>query len=715
MPDRNAVYFISAKWVGRPFVGLGRFLAVDGDEAAALIAIPEKLEKPDKAKPAALRGPVKVSLTEFLLQIEQGHVTPAQYTLSRLVADGLSEAESREFEKNKVIIYSMDLDDSILFSASSMADLLRKASEMHKVSDRKIRRLLYAYYVGGQTDLALIPQFNKRGGPGQEQEEGTAKRGRRGTSKLLEGRNIPLPEVRKKLRAGVEKHYLPGKNTFYQALAETLKEHFHREGADLKAKNLDDILLPKECLPTKWQFLYMIRIVEKEKGKRIAIPGRMRQPDEPVEKRGRATDGVLGPGHRFEIDATKLQVQLVSRWSRTELVGNAALYIVVDVWSSAIVGYYFSLENASWRVAASALANTFSGKKQVFERLGLDYEEKDWPCHHLPSILMGDRAELLADNSIGVPKAGIKVEIAAPMCPEMKATVESKFAEIKRAHYSLPGSYAKDRKRREKDGKDDAVLTIDEAERILIQAIVAINKQPVSPERIPPEFFENGVADISRIGLYAWGLKSKPGLTRTMSEDDYKYYLLSPGTASTDQEGIKFKSHVFRPTCSMLAIISMKTNKVQVRYNEHNAQMIYFFNPSSGAWEQAFNMNQNIMRRALAFYEWDLFRKNYETLEDAVKMQNAHELMRNRQDNNAVIRKAKNEKKEQAAVAKTSKSRRAIRIQKTEEKNALRSEATHQLLPISAPEAMTPKEIEKKPVVATKSVTASIADLWEEE
>lgn len=709
MLERNSILLIGSKWAGRPFAGLCRFLATDGGEAAALIAIPDKLVS------STIRGPVKVSLMELIIQIEQGHVAPAQYIAPRRTLNGLSEAESKDLKMKSEIIYSLDLDDAILFSASSMASLLRKAHEMHKVPERTIRRLLYSYYVGGQTELALIPHLNKRGGPGKAQRLGTLKRGRHATTGPLKGMQIALPEVREKLKDGVEKHYLPGKNTFYLAFVETLLDHFLREGADRSAKNLEDILLPKELRPTKWQFLNMIRIVEKEKGKRIAIPGRMRQADEPVERRGRATDGVPGPGYRFEIDATKLQVQLVSRWSRTTLVGNAALYIVVDVWSSAIVGYYFTLENASWRVAASALANTFSRKRQVFERLELDYEEEDWPCHQLPSILMADRAELLAENSIGVPKIGIKVEIAAPMCPEMKGTVESKFSEIKKAHYSLPGAYAKDRKRREKDGKDDAVLTIDEAEKILIHAIIAINKQPVSPERIPPELFENGVEDISRIGLYAWGLKSKPGLSRTMSEDEYKYHLLSPGTGSADQEGIKFKSNVFRPTCSMLDILSMKASKVEIRYNEHNAQVIHFLNPSSGAWEQAFNMNQHIMRRPLAFYEWDLFRKNFETLEDAMRMQNAHEVVRNRKGINAIIRKAKSEKKEQSTVSKPSKSRRAIKENKSEEKNSLRSEATHQLLPVSAPTPMKPIEIGAKPQLAAKSVAALTAELWEDE
>ncbi|QWV97284.1 transposase family protein [Geomonas nitrogeniifigens] len=713
MLSRNAVFRISKDWIGRPFQGLCRFLATDG-RAAAIIAIPEKETS------AAIQGPVTVSLNELLLQMEKGHVTPVQHSLGHQTEDELSAAAREAFEKRKTIFNCLELDDNILFDAASMAKLLRTASATHNVPERTIRRMLYAYYVGGQTEQALIPHYNRRGAPGKPQKLGTRKRGRRAVKDVYKGNEVPLPEVLEKLKEGAEKHYRSGAKKFISAYVATLHEHFRREGADPDGKNLNGILLPKKLLPTEWQFKGVIRALEKEKGKRRIIPGRRRQQQEPEERRGRATDGVRGPGHRFEIDATKMQVQLVSRWSRTDLVGTATLYIVVDVWSSAIVGYYITHENASWRIAASALANTFAPKGEVFKRLGLAYEVADWPSQELCSMLTGDRAELLADNSIGVSRIGIKIEIAAPMCPEMKGTVESKFNEIKSAQHTLPGAYAKDRKRREKDGKDDAVLNIDEAEMILVKAIMAINKQPVSPDRIPPEVLEMGWEDISRMGLYKWGIKNKPGLTRTLSEEEYKYYLLSPGMASVDMCGINFRTHVFRPPFSMLEILSTGTKKVEVRYNEHNAQMVYFRNPCTGMWEEAFNTNENIMRRPVAFYEWDLFRKTCESLEHARKLQNAYEGLKDSRHTKAIVRQAKAEKKEEAGGKKPRKSRRAIRDNKAEEKRALRSDATHQLLPETSHAPLS--EVEPAPIVvelvptgAPKSTVAVIAELWEDD
>jgi transposase InsO family protein len=68
------------------------------------------------------------------------------------------------------------------------------------------------------------------------------------------------------------------------------------------------------------------------------------------------------------------QVQLVSRLTKGKLVGRPTVYLIVDIFSNAIVGYAVTLENPCWATAALALYNCFSDKAAVFERLGLPYE-----------------------------------------------------------------------------------------------------------------------------------------------------------------------------------------------------------------------------------------------------------------------------------------------------------------------------------------------------
>lgn len=712
MLDRNSVFLISSEWKKAPFTGLCRFLATDGIDMAALIAIRDDATK-SAAKRRTIKGPVTVMLSEFLHHIELGHITSAQYAPLNLTIDGVSEARKKGLQRNRELIASLNLNDEMLFEQAVLTKKLKDAEKIISISARNIRRILYNYYVGGQTELALVPGFEKRGGPGRRQKKGTARRGRKPVSPYLKS-DVALPDIREKLHDGVVKHYLPGKKKFRAAYVDMLKESFSHKHADTSNEKLETILISEKKRPTIEQFRYMIREVEKEKGKRLAIPGRMRPLPEKRESLGLAIHGVQGPGHRFEIDATKLQIQLVSRYGRTELVGTPSLYIVIDVWSSAIVGYSLSLENFSWTMAASALANAFSDKQKVFDKLGIDYTHEDWPCKHLPSKLMADRAELISDKSGGIPNIGIHVEIAAAMCPEMKGTVESKFNEIKHQRtYRIPGAFPKDRKRREKDGKNDAALNIDELENILVKTILAINRQPLPPGRIPPEYIEDGGIDISRIGLYAWGIKNRVGFTRTMNDEEIKYHLMTPGTGSVTSSGIRFEKQNFRPLIPMSQFFEENNKKPQIRYDEHDARQIYVYSRLTNTWEPAYNDNPHIQRRgAVAFYEFKSFCHVTENLTENIHNQNAHKAALENKETAKAVRSAESQAKQEKALVKPRKSRRAIRENQANERIIGRQLAAEPSEPSINTEQENPKKDAVCRIQPKSSIIATLVDAW---
>ena len=55
---------------------------------------------------------------------------------------------------------------------------------------------------------------------------------------------------------------------------------------------------------------------------------------------------VIGPGSRFEIDATIADLYLVSTSSRRNIVGRPIIYLVIDVFSRMIVGFYIGFETS---------------------------------------------------------------------------------------------------------------------------------------------------------------------------------------------------------------------------------------------------------------------------------------------------------------------------------------------------------------------------------
>lgn len=67
--------------------------------------------------------------------------------------------------------------------------------------------------------------------------------------------------------------------------------------------------------------------------------------------------GVAGPGHTWAIDSTVGDVYLRSSVNRAWIVGRPIVYIIVDVWSTAVVGFYVCLSGPSWNTAKISLFN----------------------------------------------------------------------------------------------------------------------------------------------------------------------------------------------------------------------------------------------------------------------------------------------------------------------------------------------------------------------
>jgi hypothetical protein len=115
----------------------------------------------------------------------------------------------------------------------------------------------------------------------------------------------------------------------------------------------------------------------------------------------------------------------------------------------------------------------------------------------------------------------------------------------RQGRFDLPGRFAKIRKRREPDGKKEAALNIFEFERILVEIIMDINREPVESRRIPPDALVEGAKVASRIGFYEWGLTHRPGFTREMGPHFAYEHLLTKANATVRPNGIHVEGEVF--------------------------------------------------------------------------------------------------------------------------------------------------------------------------
>ena len=604
--------------------GTARFLGADSQGFAYLIRLDHPPGRP-------LTGPFRVRLTELFAAIQAGEVLLGQKITIELVQnlETVSAAARKRVEEAMAILGPLLADEDLLYDKKKRGLLFSNRAEECGVLKRQIRRLYNQFLWGGQTELALVPNYSKRGGPGRPQDADSAKRGRKAKDETNAGK-LPLPEVRDNLEKGAKLYYVSGSRTLEQAFMATKKKYYSKGLHIVRNSSITEILLPPDQLPTLAQFRYICDNLIAKLGKHRNKSRGIRPKHGEWDFRGKSRDEVKGPGFRFEIDATKVQIRLVSRYNRARTLKNATLFVIVDVWSGAIVGYALSLHNESWALAARALHNCFTDKQQVFDRLGLDYTSDDWPCHHLPSRLAADRGEMVSNKAGVVSELGIKVEIMPPMCPQRKGKIEASIKDIKHGHsYRLPGRHPKNRQRRETDGTETAALTIDELEKIIVEIIMGLNHDPVPFAHVPPEMVEKGETDVTHIGLYRWGIQHLGGYTRSFPESDVRMSLMSKGTASLTPRGLSFKCQNFRSPELKHALTHQRASGkgnpvVNIRFDEHCADQILFFNTKSNTWVAATNDNEDIQRRKAGFYELELFRNEVELLRRAAKDENLH-------------------------------------------------------------------------------------------
>ncbi len=580
---------------------------------------------------SSIHVPFSVPLTQILCEIEEGNILLGQEFDCGLPCsrDELSPRAVKGLDDVLKLLQPILDNYEIISDPFKRSNAFNEIADANDVTARRIRRLFYQYLWGGMNELALAPRYSDRGAPGKQQQAGTKRRGRVAEN----GSSVSLPEVRNKLEKGVKLFFLPGKRTFPEAFVDTLKKYFSNgvkitKNANGKSPTLEELLVPENKRPTERQFRHVCDYMEVIHGKRLNIPRRIRQKKPEWNFVGRSRDGVLGPGYRFEIDATKIQVKLVSRLGRSKIVGNLTVYLAIDVWSEVIVGYAISLKGESWDLARKALMNCCTDKVKIFERFQLDYESDDWSCRHLPSRIAADRAAMLSDKAGVVPGTGIKIEIMAAMCPERKGSIESAIKNIKhRRSRRLAGEYPKDRKRRESDGTKTAALNLDEYEEVLVETIMALNHEPAPARIIPPEMIEDGETDVSYMGLYNWGIKHLVGFTRKIPEKDVITHLMTEDKALLTVRGIYYKkqTYVSVELCNAGHITIENDKKyIDIRTDELDGYVIRFWNKKTKQWDPAYNDNPDIKRRRASYAEIEKYEQELNILRKKVKYQNVH-------------------------------------------------------------------------------------------
>ncbi|MBR3187586.1 MAG: Mu transposase C-terminal domain-containing protein [Lachnospiraceae bacterium] len=303
------------------------------------------------------------------------------------------------------------------------------------------------------------------------------------------------------------------------------------------------------------------------------------------------------------------------------------------------------------------------------------------PCHHVPSVLLGDRGELeshKADNLVTM--LGIRVENAPPYRGDLKPIIESHFKTINtQVKPFVPGAVQPDdRQRGGKDYRLDAKLDIVQFTRIIINCVIYYNtRHYLAGFEKSGQMLKTGVEAIPS-KLWYWGIRNYSGVLRTFPQETVRLALMPRDNGSVTEKGIYFRKLYY--SCPEAREGQWFENarkngryKVQVSYDPRDMSSSYVWEKNSDGghkcslldWEVRFS-GKSLDEVVFEQEKQELQKKGNERaeMEAAINLNRAID---------AIVADA--EKMAPAAAAKTKAERLAdIRENRKKEKEALREE-----------------------------------------
>ncbi len=528
-----------------------------------------------------------------------------------LSEDDISDSNKARRDKSYSLIEALISKVPDIFDPERRWGLLVEQGINSGHSDiyKKLRR----WWQKGQRINALLPTYGNCGSKGQEKTAKDGKLGRKAKPGIV---RINVSEgLRRIFQVAVDRWYATGKKfNLQKAFDKMIQEFFCDKIYDDKTKSFkypykDSSLV--EGLPTLAQFKYWF----KKDNNELAIK-RKRESSRIYDKDMRGLTGtsnaeVWGPGSRFQIDATILDVYLVSRFDRSKIIGRPVLYVVIDVYSRMIVGMYVGIEGPSCVTAMMALANCVEDKVAYCAKYGITIEKEDWPCYHLPAKLLGDKGEI-AGKTINnlINQYQVEVENTASFRADWKGIVEQRFRILPANFKPFVDGYI-DTDFQIRGGHDyrlDATLDLEQMTAILIQCVLYNNNW--HDLKNYDKDYDLAKANIPSVPLelWEWGIANKSGRLRTFPVRDVKYSLMVEGNASITELGIKFKNNYYTcPTAMQEQWFDTARQKCRwklgVKYDPRNMDEIYFRN-AEGTIEACQKLSRS--RAYFGFSDWEI-------------------------------------------------------------------------------------------------------------
>lgn len=412
-----------------------------------ILSVNEQIKDMDNSKVYRVLWIDEGSVIVYLIDIYDEKALPFAETI-KTIYEGLSSGKYAEVkepyyhsvtnfgELNKKDILIRDrawdlirdlvIQEPEIYKPRERGKLIRELLKKEEISNKTIYKYLKRYWQRGKVKNGLLPDYKNCGNKGKSKNWGDNKTGRRRINNST-GINVTA-EIKRVFEKAVKKYYFTDpNNTLTYTYKMMIRQYFQ---ADVRYKeNIKYIVIEDEnSIPTLRQFRYWFN---KRYGTEEIISSKHGKKKFERDHRailGSSTFEVFGPGSRYQIDATKANVYIISRYNSQWILERPTVYYVVDVYTHLIVGFYVGLESPSWMGMMMALLNATTNKVEFCEKYGMHITEECWPAAHLPEVILGDRGELEGFNvNHLIQGLNVTVENNPAYRPDWKGIVEKLF------------------------------------------------------------------------------------------------------------------------------------------------------------------------------------------------------------------------------------------------------------------------------------------------
>ncbi|WP_342425285.1 transposase [Paenibacillus sp. FSL L8-0502] len=435
-----------------------------------------------------------------------------------------------EREKKFALIKSIASKEPEIYFSVSRGPLIKEESERTGTPPKTIYHLLKRYWFYGKSINGLLHDYHDVG-VASDKRKISKKTG----PKPKGNHNYVITDKDKeRFKAAIKKYHVRLKMNIIATHKHMCEEHYN-EGFYRKHNVMVPIVIMDNC-PSLRQFRYWY---EKEYNKKRRLAAKLG--DRKAEMKARAllgspVEAIHSPGALYEIDATPADVLLLSSDYKT-VIGRPHVYFVKDVMSRLIAGAHISKTNA-WSEAMVALENASTDKVEFCAQYGITINEEDWPCKHLPQMVVGDRGEMKSKNSNNLVSLNVRVGNPPSYRADLKPYIEQQFRSFcGRVKELIPGAVHKQhRERGDLDPSKNSVYTFEAFMKIVILFVLEYNRKALSDDYLVTSEMARDNVELTPLSMWNWG--AKRSLLQEKPREMIRYILLPKVKGTVTRRGI---------------------------------------------------------------------------------------------------------------------------------------------------------------------------------